>query len=201
MTKNKEPNRSYRQSVRAEGAQETGEAILKAARELTTEKWLDELTLDDIAERAGVAVRTVFRRFGTRDDLITAMVDKYRAELESGERKPPLPGEVAKAIAMLVESYERQGAYNLRGLAQESRWPFIRDMFDHARARHRRFVEQVFALDLEGLPNEIKQQRTAQLEVATWMTTWKYFRIDLALSKTKTEAALLDLVKAITTRV
>ena len=200
MKESKEPSRTYRQNVRAEAAHETAAAILKAARELTNEKWLDQLTLDDVAERAGVAVRTVFRRFGTRDELITAMADKYRTDLESGDRKPPPAGEIKQAIAMLVDSYEREGAYNLRGLAQESRWPFIQEMFDHARARHRRFVQQVFARELEGLSNNIKQQRTAQLEIATWMTTWKYFRIDLSFSKNKTEAALLDLVEAIINR-
>lgn len=190
--------RPYHQTTRAEAAKDTLEAILNAARELTAEKWLDELTLDEIAERAGVAARTVFRKFGSRDELITAMADRYRVELEAKERKPPAPGAIKEAISLLIESYERDGQYNLRGLAQEMRWPFIQEMFKSARARHRRFVQTVFEPDLQRVAVQDRPQLLAQLEVATWMTTWKYFRIDLGFSKQSTGNAMLSMVKAIT---
>ena len=196
MKKSQTP-RPYRQTTRAEAAKDTLEAILNATRELTAEKWLDELTLDEIAGRAGVASRTVFRKFGSRDELITAMANRYRAELEAKERKPPAPGAIKEAIGLLVESYERDGQYNLRGLAQEMRWPFIQEMFKSARARHRRFVQTVFEPDLQRVAEQDRPQLLAQLEVATWMTTWKYFRIDLGFSKQNTGNTMLNMVKAI----
>ncbi|MBO9532503.1 MAG: TetR/AcrR family transcriptional regulator [Solirubrobacteraceae bacterium] len=45
--------------------------IIEAARELFAERGLT--TLDEVAERAGVGVGTVYRRFPSRDDLIDAL--------------------------------------------------------------------------------------------------------------------------------
>ncbi|GAA5069306.1 TetR/AcrR family transcriptional regulator [Nocardia callitridis] len=49
--------------------------IIAAARELYAEHGL-EITLDDVAERAGVGVGTVYRRFANKKDLITEVFDQ-----------------------------------------------------------------------------------------------------------------------------
>ena len=46
--------------------------VLKAASEVFTELGL-EVTLDEVARRAGVGVGTVYRRFGTKEDLVAAL--------------------------------------------------------------------------------------------------------------------------------
>src|SRR3712207_8802346 len=56
------PNkRRYRMRVRAEAAAETGRRILEAVIELHRERFFDQVSLEDIAERAGVTVQTVIR--------------------------------------------------------------------------------------------------------------------------------------------
>src|ERR1700712_1330894 len=53
--------------------------LIEAAREVFAEHGLDAST-NQIARRAGVGVATLFRRFPTRDDLITAtFADKMHA--------------------------------------------------------------------------------------------------------------------------
>jgi AcrR family transcriptional regulator len=69
--------------------------ILEAAAELIGERGFDEVTIDDIAARAGVAKGTVFHRFGTRAGLAVALLDererRFQDRLLSGP--PPLgPG-------------------------------------------------------------------------------------------------------------
>jgi AcrR family transcriptional regulator len=49
--------------------------LLDAARELFAERGLS-VTLDDIAQHAGVGVGTAYRRFGSREELITALFDE-----------------------------------------------------------------------------------------------------------------------------
>jgi AcrR family transcriptional regulator len=49
--------------------------LLDAARELFAQRGL-QVTLDDIARRAGVGVGTAYRRFGTREKLIDALFEE-----------------------------------------------------------------------------------------------------------------------------
>jgi AcrR family transcriptional regulator len=48
--------------------------ILKAASEVFTELGL-EVSLDEVARHAGVGVGTVYRRFGTKEDLVAALFE------------------------------------------------------------------------------------------------------------------------------
>ncbi|MFE3541648.1 MULTISPECIES: TetR/AcrR family transcriptional regulator [unclassified Nocardia] len=50
--------------------------IVAAARELFADHGL-EITLDDVAERAGVGVGTVYRRFANKKELITEVFDQH----------------------------------------------------------------------------------------------------------------------------
>jgi AcrR family transcriptional regulator len=53
--------------------------VLKAASEVFTERGLD-VSLDEVARHAGVGVGTVYRRFGTKEDLVEALfVDRIEA--------------------------------------------------------------------------------------------------------------------------
>jgi AcrR family transcriptional regulator len=63
-------------------AQRNLERVLDAAAELFAERGCD-VSVDEIARRAGVGHATVFRRFPTKDDLIAAVVSKQIAELSS----------------------------------------------------------------------------------------------------------------------
>jgi AcrR family transcriptional regulator len=55
------------------------ERVLEAARALFAERGLN-VTMDDIAASAGVGVGTVYRRFGTRDELICALFEERMLE-------------------------------------------------------------------------------------------------------------------------
>jgi AcrR family transcriptional regulator len=54
--------------------------VLEAAREVFAEQGMDA-PVTDIAERAGVGVGTIFRRFPTKDDLLVAVVEQRTAQL------------------------------------------------------------------------------------------------------------------------
>lgn len=71
--------RPYRMRARVEAAAETGRRILRAAIGLGPEILSDQATLDDVAERAGVTVQTVLRRFGSKEGLIVATGEEVQA--------------------------------------------------------------------------------------------------------------------------
>ncbi|GJM23319.1 MAG: hypothetical protein DHS20C15_32340 [Planctomycetota bacterium] len=51
--------------------------VLAATEELLTEKLLEEVTLAEILERAGVSVGAFYARFGNRDGLVPPLHDRY----------------------------------------------------------------------------------------------------------------------------
>jgi AcrR family transcriptional regulator len=69
--------------------------LLATAREIIAEQGADKLTMDRLAERAGLGKGTVFRRFGTRAGIFHALLDDserdFQEQVLSG--RPPLgPG-------------------------------------------------------------------------------------------------------------
>src|SRR3954447_11455475 len=65
--------------------------LLEAARVLFAERGLD-VTMDEIAHRAGVGVGTAYRRFGSRDERMGALfeerMEEYVAIAEEALREP-----------------------------------------------------------------------------------------------------------------
>jgi AcrR family transcriptional regulator len=68
--------------------------LLATARQMLTEQGADRLTMDALAERAGLGKGTGFRRFGTRAGIFQALLDDERAfQLQVLSGPPPLgPG-------------------------------------------------------------------------------------------------------------
>lgn len=65
--------------LRADAARNQ-QRIIAAARELFADRGL-EVTLDDVAERAGVGVGTVYRRFANKQELISEVFDHMVREM------------------------------------------------------------------------------------------------------------------------
>ena len=77
--------------------------LLAAARQMLAEQGPDKLTMDALAERAGLGKGTVFRRFGTRAGIFQALLDDderdFQARVLSG---PPPLGPGAPALDRLI---------------------------------------------------------------------------------------------------
>src|ERR1044072_7233490 len=109
--------RKYTMGARAQSVEETRRRILQAAIALSGERPFAEMTLEVVADRAGVSVQTVLRQFGSREGLIAAGTETALAEIEDERRTPP--GDVPAAMRALSDHYERLGRTALLMLAQE----------------------------------------------------------------------------------
>jgi AcrR family transcriptional regulator len=185
--------RPYQMNVRAERAAATRARILAAAESLFMERWLDEISLRDVAARAGVALQTVVRHFGTRDALMDAMSKGVQEQAER-QRYTASAGDVASAVATLVALMEEASPRVLRALAQEDRIAGLRTAMDRGRATHRRWVETVFG-PLLPTSSAIRSRRLAQLAAITDIYTWKLLRLDQGLSRGATERALVEMIE------
>ena len=185
--------RPYQMNVRAGRAAATRARILAAAESLFMERWLDEISLRDVAARAGVALQTVVRHFGTRDTLVDAMSKGVQEQAERQRFTAPA-GDVASAVAILVALMEEAGPRVLRALAQEDRVAGLQMAMDRGRATLRRWVETVFGPLLPTSP-ALRSRRLAQLAAITDVYTWKLLRLDQGLSRGATERALVEMIE------
>ncbi len=186
--------RSYTMTARARSVAATRTSILDATHALTQERLLRDISLDDVAARAGVSVQTVLRQFGSRADLLEKVAEHVRGRVEE-ERHAPV-GDVAEGLRVLLEHYEERGEAVLLLLAQEGSEEIVARATDSGRALHRSWVEQVFAPFLGADPDE-RVRGVDLLVVATDLYTWKLLRRDRGLSKTCTRERMEDLVRMV----
>src|SRR4029077_12640864 len=77
--------------------------LVTAAREMLAEQGADKLTMDGLAERAGLGKGTVFRRFGTRAGIFAALLDDDERDFQEQVLAGPPPlGPGAPASARLI---------------------------------------------------------------------------------------------------
>jgi AcrR family transcriptional regulator len=187
--------RSYRQGARAEGALATGRQILAAFDACMRSGWFEEITLEEVAERAGVSVRTVIRRYGGKDGLLDAFVESF-ASTVAVQREAP-SGEVGAAIERLVAVYEEWGDSVIRNLAEEPRHPALKRLLDVGRQRHRSITAQTYAPWLDRLTEPESRRALDALVAATDVYVWKLARRDMGRSREETAALLRQLVDAL----
>lgn len=178
---------------RAEAAEETRRRILDAVIGLHMERYYDQVSLDDIAERAGVTVQTVLRRFGNKERLIEAATEVVRGRVMSQRSEAPI-GDVAGAVENLVDHYEEWGDGVLRLLAQEDRVPAFRKATDEGRVLHYEWVERTFASLLAERAGEARERLRAELIAVCDVYFWKILRRDLGLSREQTALALREMI-------
>ncbi len=188
--------RSYRGTVQAEVAALTRQRILDAAQALAAEEWLDRLTLDQIATRAGVTVQTIIRHFGSKAGLFTAAAETATASAYHWRDETPI-GDSAQAIEELQDFYERVGDRLLRLLAQEDSYPGLRRFTDEGRTAHRAWVARIFDETLSRRQGATRERLLAELIAVTDITMWKLLRRDLGLDREQTALAVRELLDAL----
>jgi AcrR family transcriptional regulator len=180
-------------AVRAETAAATAERILDAAVEVFWELPTDQISLGEVGRRAGVTVQTVIRRFGGREGLLEAAVQREADRIRSQRLQAPV-GDVARAVHVLIAHYEALGERVLKMLAEEDRIPGLRNIADRGRAVHREWCELIFAPALSGMRNAERARRLAQLVAVCDVYTWKLLRLQAGLTRRQTEMAVVELL-------
>lgn len=183
-------------TTRAAAAEATRERIVGAASDLFAVEYYDEVTLRRVALAAGVALQTVVNHFGTKEELLSAVVARFSSEIAT-RRDRAVPGDVRAAVTALVGDYEITGDPTLRALAIEDRVAAVRPAIAQGRASHRAWVERVLAAALEDLGGRLRRRRLAQLVTVTDVYAWKLLRRDHGLSRAETITAMTEMVQAL----
>ena len=197
MSRKQGAKRQYRMQARARSTEETREAILDAVEVAFEELFFDEITLTEVAKRAGVSVQTVLRHFESKDSLFMASMLHTGAKMASDRNLVPA-GDVKGIVDDLVDHYENFGNRLLRMLAQENREPSLRQLADLGRIVHLEWCKQAFAPGLKDLRGAKFERRLAQFVTCTDIYVWKLLRRDRGLSVAQTKLAMRELLEPLT---
>ena len=192
-------SRPYRLGRRAVSAHANGESILASARRLFGELRYDQVSLDDVAAQAGVTVRTVVRRFGSKERLFGAVGAERAASIRRA-RDEVHAGNVPEAVRLLVETYEDWGDEVLHLLSQERGLAGVTNTVEAGRRYHADWVERAFSPLLGDLPARVRRRRIGQLVAVTDIYHWKVLRRDFGLSRAEVEASIRELIGDIVAR-
>jgi AcrR family transcriptional regulator len=187
--------RPYRMGVRAESAARTADSVLSATAALWRERPVDEITLELIAERADVSVRTVLRRFGSRAGVLAALIEHEGARITAERNEAPV-GDVHGAVDVLLRHYEQDGLAVLRTVALEETVAEARAIVEVGRAEHRDWCARVFGPML-GSRADSDEVRLDALVAATDLYVWKLLRLDLGRSLADVKNVMLTLIHGV----
>jgi AcrR family transcriptional regulator len=193
MKLNRAP-RHYIQRARAQSAEATARHIAGAFLELLMKQWFDEITLERVAQDAGVTVQTVVRRFGGKEGLLSSAVKTLAAQINARRAGPP--GDLGRLVHNLIEDYEQTGDAVIRLLALEPRHVDLKEVLNFGRAEHRRWVSTSFAEPLARLAEPARKAAVDALVIATDVYTWKLLRRDLARSVAAAATTMKLLIQA-----
>lgn len=194
MSGDTKAKRPYRMKARAKAAEATRKKIMNAVEVAFGELFYDEITLSEVAKRAGVSVQTVLRHFESKEGLFVASY-LQTAEKMGADRGPLPSGDLGAIVGDLVEHYERFGDRILWLLAQEERETMLKHLADAGRIYHLQWCRQAFAPALGGLRGKTAERRLAQFVTATDIYVWKLLRRDRGLSEQQTKLAMRELIE------
>lgn len=186
--------RAYHQDARAQQTEANTQGIVDATVALVrSARRVAEITLDDIAEHCGLTVRTILRRFGSRDGLMALAFTQIQNEID-GSKVRTLAGDIDGALKSLLDQYEEMGDLNIRALEEEDQIPQLHEMLQFGRASHREWLRGVFGPHLDDKSTEEQEQWLTTLYAATEVYLWKVLRRDLGLDRDQTAATFRRLV-------
>jgi len=143
--------RGYSSPLRAEQAEATRERIVDATVELLQGRDPGAFGMQDVADRAGVSLRTVYRVFPKKDDLLGGVLTAIKERFEQIAGTPPRTREEFDAsVAGAVRAvFELEPLY--RALFSTIAG---RETHQRGAGERRGTLEVAFADDLAGLSSE-----------------------------------------------
>jgi AcrR family transcriptional regulator len=172
--------------------QATQAAIVQAATDAVVEQGLAKLTNAEVAARAGMAERTVYRYYATRELLVKDIAAEVGRRL-SAPQVPLKLADLHDFVKRLYGAFEQQPALTREALSSDL-YIHIRD--NQALERWQQ-LRQLLAAHWPALPAERRELAVINLRFLLTATSWNYHRAHLCLSAKMTLDVVLNGVDAI----
>jgi AcrR family transcriptional regulator len=162
----------------------THQLILAAAVDLLEHASVAELTVRDVAQRANISSRTIFRYFPSRDEFL----DAISAQVIRNLNLPPHPATLQQLLDMpdaLYRAFEAKP--NLTKAALHS------ELFDRIRSApaQQRWIAVGQLLERHAATSTARERKlaTANIRFLLSATTWHYYRFYFGFNLSDTIAA------------
>ncbi|OBK20721.1 TetR/AcrR family transcriptional regulator [Mycobacterium asiaticum] len=118
------------------GREEVAAAVLQAAADLFAERGPAATSIRDIAARSKVNHGLVFRHFGTKDQLVGAVLDHLGTELTTLLQSNAEPDVLDRAMDRQMRVWARALLDGYSAEQLQTRFPNVVPLLDYARTRH-----------------------------------------------------------------
>lgn len=167
-------SRTYNSPLREEQARQTRELILETLVELVSEQGAADLAIRDLARRAGVSERTVYRHFPDRAALLDGLADYVgaRSDWPISRRVPTTLVELVESIAPTFASFDAREA--------ETRALVLLNL-DPARVatmtrRNQSMLRETVAREFPNLSESRQREAVSVIHLLGSSRTWLRFR-------------------------
>jgi AcrR family transcriptional regulator len=165
-------------SLREQHAELTRELILRAVAELLQSERAGEFSVPDVAREAGVSLRTVYRHFPTRDELLAAATDSIDERLFSEVPLDETVEDVPKLFRYACEQWgEHPSLARTMALSQAGG----SDLSDRPLQRRLAVIHRALAEVTDDLPEEEKRKAVAVLGYLENVLGWVMMRDGIGL--------------------
>jgi AcrR family transcriptional regulator len=151
---------------------------------------------EEVAERAGVGLRTVFRHFDDMDSLYREMAEAMRIELQPIVAVPfasrDWKGKIVEMIERRARLFERAMPFKNAADVHRHRSEFLRKDYESMRAAERTALEM-------ALPASLRNDKRIfeALDHALSFSTWQHLRRDQKLSQAEAAQTVQYNVRAL----
>lgn len=194
--KTTDKKRTYQMSERADQVVRNNRNIMDAMAALWLEVPLSELTLEKVSQRSGVTVRTILRKFGSKEGLLKACLENDGDRFNQNRMKVT-PGDLTGIIDALLEEYEYMGDALIRTLTVEYEFPSTQEILKKARAIHREWCMMVFEPFLPPKSSENYETVLSAFIAGTEFYLWKLMRKDLGKTPEECREIFLFTLKSL----
>jgi AcrR family transcriptional regulator len=174
-------------SLRHEHAEQTRARILDALVELLAATGAEEVSVPEVARRSGVSLRTIYRYYPTRDDLLDGAGDWiFRQKFGDVPLERTL-GDLPAVFAAAAEQWEAH-----RELARAMAYsPSGKELLRKRRERRFEDITRAVARAAPNLSSADHRLDAAVLGYLQSIRTWVTLRQDVGLGRDETVAAVV----------
>lgn len=160
-------------------------------------------TIEEVADRAGISVRSVYRLFPDTDSLVREAIqdraDALRPMLQVDvPSTAPVAARVSALVAKRARAYDQVQAFRTVVMGQRHLHPAVAELLDESRNALRAQVMTLFSKELSKRTGAARNDLLDALELLTGWSAWDALRQEQGLSSARArrviESALLALL-------